>query len=334
LCFEAALFFRYPKPLEIVMIGRTAVASLFRKLVFLGAIPLSMVPMQRTTLAEDPAFVRYACMDAVEPVSGVDNPAGTPGLPPSLVIAPGQYAFHGKTYDLRKQGLYRFICPFKENQQRIVYRAHSGNVEALLSGLAWCVSHGNSDNSKSQEELTRKATTGKLFITCSNISQWALPILQSYKIRARTADTLTLDEWNSYDNGHNMIEVYREDLKKWVLYDLDANVCFLHNKTPLSLVEVIEYAASGDYEFKLLALDTRLDVSNFKSPRNGYDWGFSAELTRTDEGSRGWYKRVLQVPVIGNCFFLTSPNDANRARVESYAGAKFTTKEEFLRKFY
>jgi hypothetical protein len=303
---------------------------------FLGAVPLGVVPMQGSASAEDRPFVRHAYMDTVEPVSGVDSTAGTPGLPLSLVIAPGRYAFYGKTYDLQKQGLYRFVCPFKENQQRIVYEAHSGDVEALLSGLAWCVSHGSSDNSKYGEALTQKATTGKLFITCGNISQWALSILPAYKIRTRAADSLTLDEWNSYDNGHSMIEVYREDLKKWVLYDLDANMCFTHKKTPLSLVEMIDHAASGDYEIKLLASDTRLDVSNFKSPRNGYDWGFSAEFTRTDEGARQWYKRVLQVPLIGNCFFLPSPNDGDRVRVSTYAGAKYTylTKEEFLKKFY
>jgi hypothetical protein len=317
------------------MIERTA-ASLVLKVACLGVILLNAVPMQHNASAEDPPFVRHAYLDTVEAVSGVDSPVGTPGLPPSLVIAPGRYAFRGKAYDLQKQGLYRFICPFKENQQRIVYEANSGNVEALLSGLAWCVSHGNSDNSKSQEALTQKATTGKLFITCCNISQWALPILQSYKIRARPADTLTLEEWNSYDNGHSMIEVYREDLKKWVLYDLDANVCFLYKKVPLSLVEMIEHVASGDYDIKLLASDIRLDISNFKSPRNGYDWGFSAELTRTDEGARQWYKRVIQVPLIGNCFFLPSPNDADRARAAHYGGMNYTylTKEEFLKKFY
>ena len=246
------------------MIGRTTAVSLVLKAAFLGALSLSIVPMQRIASAEDSPFVRYAYMDTVEPVSGVDSPAGTPGLPSSLVIAPGRYAFHGKTYDLQKQGLYRFICPFKENQQRIVYDANGGNVEALLSGLAWCVSHGNSDNSKSQEALTQKATTAKLFITCGNISQWALQILQSYKIRARPADTLTLDEWNSYDNGHSMIEVYREDLKKWVLYDLDGNACFLHKRAPLSLVEMIERAASGDYEIKLLAAGHRAGCLQFQ----------------------------------------------------------------------
>jgi len=99
---------------------------------------------------------------------------------------------------------------------------------------------------------------------------------------------------------------------------------------------MIERAASGDYEVKLLALDTGLDVSNFKSPRNGYDWGFSAEFTRTSEGARQWYKRVLQVPILNGYFYLPKPNDADRARVSNYAGAKYTylTKGEFLKKFY
>ena len=50
--------------------------------------------------------------------------------------------------------------------------------------------------------------------------------MSRYNIRARFVLTLTLDPWNSYDNGHSMIEVYREDLKKWVLYDVDENAYF------------------------------------------------------------------------------------------------------------
>jgi hypothetical protein len=302
----------------------------------LATLALASVAMPRGALAEDRPFVRRAYLDAVEPVSAATSAAAAPGLPASLVIAPGRYAFRGKTYDLQKLGLYRFVCPYEENQQRIVYDAKSGDVEALLSGLAWVVSHGSSDNSKWGDALTQKAMTGKLFITCGNISQWALHVMGPYKIRARAADSLTLEEWNSYDNGHSMIEVYREDLKKWVLYDLDANACFLYKKAPLSLLEMSEHAAANDYEIKWLATDISLDISNFKSLKNGYDWGFSAEFSRSERGLREWYKRSLQVPVIGNCFCLHKPNDADRTRVAHYPGVKYTylTKEEFLKKFY
>ena len=317
------------------MLRRTTLVSLALAAAFLGAIPGNLVSIQRSASAEEPPFVYRAFLDAAQLISGADSPAGTPGLPSSLVIAPGRYAFHGKAYDVQRQGLYRFIRPNKENQQRIVYDAQGGDVDALLSGLAWCATHGNSDDSKPMETLTQKATTQKLFITCGQMSTWSLHILNRYNIRARFILTLTLDPWNNYDNGHSMIEVYREEFKKWVLYDLEGNVCFLHKNSPLSTVEMIERASSGDYEIKSLAADTKLDVSNFKSP-DGYDWAFIAEFNRTDVGLRRWYKRVLQVPLIGNCFYLPSPNDADRARVENYAGAKYTclTKEEFRKRFY
>jgi hypothetical protein len=78
-----------------------------------------------------------------------------------------------------------------------------------------------------------------------------------------------------------------------------------------------------------------LDVSNFKDG-TGYEWAFIGEFTRTKDGIRSWYKRALQVPILDNCFFLSSPNDADRARVAHYAGANYTclTREEFLKKFY
>ena len=154
--------------------------------------------------------------------------------------------------------------------------------------------------------------TTKVFITCGTISAWAVDILSRNNVRARFVLTLTLDPWNSYDNGHSMIEVYREDLKKWVLYDVDENAYFTHENVPLSLVEMIERSASGDYDIKPLASDTMLDVSNFKDG-TGYEWALIGEFTRTKDGIRRWYKRALQVPVLDNCFFLPSPNDADRA---------------------
>ncbi len=232
---------------------------------------------------EEPPFAYHALLRNVELVSGTAGSAGTPALPAGLVIAPGRYAFAGMAYDLKMQGLYRFCHPFKENQQRIVFDAHKRDVEALLSGLAWIASHGNSDDAASNVDLTEKAATRKLFLTCGNSSRWALHVLARCKVRARPVSTLTLEPWNSYDNGHSMIEVYREDLKRWVLYDLDSNACFVHGKELLSLVEMVERSAAGAYEIKFLAGDAPLDVSNFKSKTNAYDWAFSSERTAQAE---------------------------------------------------
>ena len=316
------------------MTARATPLSCILRVTFLAIVAFGVVVTAGVASAEDQPFVYHAHLDKIEFVSAAAGPAETPGLPSSLVIAPGRYAFAGKTYVLRKPGLYRFCRPLKEIQQRIVYDVNGGDAEALLSALAWTASHGNADNPKSNEELTQKATTAKLFITCGRISAWAVHILMRQDIQARPVSTLTLDEWNSYDNGHSMIEVYRDDLKKWILYDLDENVCFVHNATPLSLVEMVDRSATGDYEVKTLAADTMLDVSNFKT-NGGYDLAFFMEAIQTSDGCRWWYKRAMQVPIINNCFYLRSPNDADRRRVQSYCkSAEYLEKNVFLNKFY
>jgi hypothetical protein len=294
-------------------------------------IAMGVGATQNAADAEDEPVAYRAFLDKVDCISDVAAAAASPALPASLVIAPGRYTVYGRKYDLQEQGLYRFCRPVKENQQRIVYDPKAGNVEVLLSSLAWIASHGNADASLSNDALTEKATTAKLFINCGRVSAWALPILSRYGIRARMARGTTLDQWNSYDNGHILVEVYRDDAKKWVLYDLDMNVRFWHKGSPLSLVEMSERSASGDYETTPLAADTMLDVSHFK--KNGYEYAFLAERILTKDGLRRWYKRVLQVPIVDNWFYLPVPNDADRRRLEK-AGFKYMEKDEFLKRFY
>ena len=307
------------------------------ELAFLAALALSTAAMQDVAFAGDTSFVYRAYMETTELIPGSAAAAEASGLPASLVIPPGRYAFAGKTYDLQKQGLYRFCRPFKENQQRIVYDVHGGDVEALLSGLAWIASHGYSDQSKSNEALTQKATTAKIFIICAGVSRWAVDVLTHNKVRARRVGSFTLAPSNGYDDGHSLIEVYREDCKKWVLYDLDNNACFLRKETPLSLVEMVDCVQSGeDYEIKLLSSDTPLDVSNFKSPKNGYDWAFNEEFSNSKNGLRRWYKRVLQVPLIDDCYCLPAPNGGDRPCPKASPQKKPScmTRSEFLKKYY
>jgi hypothetical protein len=132
-----------------------------------------------------------------------------------------------------------------------------------------------------------------------------------------------------------MIEVYRKDLRKWVLYDIDGNCFFTWRAAPLSIVE-FAYAVMGDYSYEivLLANDTRLDVSNFKGKDGKADYAFFCE--RMNAGVRQWYRRVMQVPMlqepsVGRCFF----DAANRQRIESYSKSfKYMEKSEFRRTFY
>jgi hypothetical protein len=254
-------------------------------------------------------------------------------IPGQLVITPGTYAFAGGSYDLQREGLYRFVFPDKTNLQRIVYET---DIDSFLSAISWTHSHGNSDDQKSMQELTEKALHSKLLITCSTVSLWAESLLTSRGIKARRVGAVTLDEWNSYDDGHDLVEIWRNKWHKWVLYDLDNSNYFVNrqNKVPMSLVEFIKAVADKDYKIIHISSPIPVDASNFKAP-DGYDYAFYMEAILSN--IRKWYERVMQVPLIYDdtekrYFFydaafmkrvgLHDPND------------KFIPREEFMKKFY
>ena len=256
-------------------------------------------------------------------------------IPDKLVIPSGTYIYYGNTYNLVDEGLYRFILPLEKNEQRIVFDGK--NINSLMSAVTWIYSHGNSDNSKNIEELNFKALNSKIFGTCGTISIWIEDLLESNDIKSRVVQTLTLDDWNTYDNGHTMIEVYHVDLQKWILYDLDNNAYFLKNGIPLSLIEFIDVVKHDNYEIYLLATDTTLDVSNFVA-NNDYEYAFYAESVYANENTlKIWYKRVIQVPMISEDKFsyFTTNNVEERKQMESYASRhKFLPIDEFQSKFY
>jgi hypothetical protein len=293
-------------------------------------------PIERPySLEDNTPIVYHALFTNVTTIIPNDTQLNSKKIPNKLIISSGFYQFDGNIYDLHEEGLYRFISPLKQNEQRIIFSGK--NIDALISGVSWIYSHGNSDNDKGFEEINNKALNSKIFGTCGAISTWIYGVLESQNIKSRIVHTLTLNEWNTYDNGHTMIEVYHDDFKKWVLYDLDNNAYFSKNEIPLSLIEFIDAVKSDDYEVHLLASDTRLDVSNFNA-KNNYDFSFFAEGIYANENTKkNWYKRVIQVPMIEEdkfSYFMTN-NDEERKRVESYASYyKYLSLDEFLNKFY
>ena len=276
-------------------------------------------------------YTIYETISIIQP----SNKDSVQNIPSKLVIPTGIYSIYGNVYDLQNEGLYRFIFPGIENSQRIVYDGK--NIENLLSAISWIYSHGNSDSGKSFDELNQKAMHSKIFGICTTISSWILETLQGQSVTSRLVQTITLDEWNTYDNGHTMIEVYRDDLEKWVVYDLDNNAFFTYNGISLSLVEFANHIQNDDYDIVYLSSDTKIDVSNFKSSDNNYDYAFVAESISSNEDTlRNWYNRVIQVPLIRDAdlefYFFDSQN---QIKIENYApNYHFIEETKFLNDFY
>src|ERR1043166_9490629 len=146
------------------------------------------------------------------------KPVKGPGkrLPSKLVLPPGRYTVHGKTYALHREGLYRFLNPTVENQQRISYR---NDRISLLSAICWTTSHGWRDEGKSPEQLQTMALREKLVIICGSVARLAVAILTEQGIPARVVQAKTLDKLNTYDNGHVLMEAWLEG--SWTLVDPD-----------------------------------------------------------------------------------------------------------------
>lgn len=200
----------------------------------------------------------------VRAYSGGATPQPNPpaSLPNALVIPPGNYRFLDQTYRLKKEGLYRFIDPYGENHQRIVFEQ---DVHALLSALAWITTHGERDNSLPQTALLYAARTRKLSLTCGGIVGMTRTLLDEYSIPSRAVHTFPLQDFDGFDDGHVMLEVYRNDLKRWVLYDLDNNLMFTDEKDDqaLSLMELVESLPGGQFSMRYIAADTSLDIDHY-----------------------------------------------------------------------
>jgi|CXWL01.1.fsa_nt_gi hypothetical protein len=299
----------------------------------LGDMGLKEKIIKPPSIESNVPFVYYAFLDKIENINSIDDVTDSVELPNSVIINPGIFKFYGKIYDLKKEGLYRFVYPEKENQQRIVYQ---NNIDALLSSIAWIYSHGNSDDDKKYSEINKKILHSKIFATCGSISEWTQKILQENGIKSRIVSSLTLDQWNSYDNGHILIEVYRKKYNKWVVYDLDNNAYFSKNGIPLSLIEFSEQSLNLDYEINYISSNSNLDVANFIDNKTNYDYAFLIEARFVNkESSKQWYKRVMQVPLIGDDKYNYFFNDANISRIEKYSSYyKYMHKKQFLEKFY
>lgn len=299
---------------------------------FLGEVGLKEKNIKPPSPENNTSFVYHAYLENIKEIlaSKTEN---SQSLPNSLIIKKGNYQFENKNYELRDEGLYRFIFPTKSNQQRIVFEE---DIEALLSSICWIFTHGNSDDKKSYVKIQQKALHSKVFVTCGPLVSWANNFLEKLDIKVRIVSTLTIDLWNSYDNGHILIEIFSKDLDKWIVYDLDNSCYFVNNQTALSLLEFVEKVNSGEYGIKKLSNKISTDISNFKDEKNGYDYAFVIEERLSNEKQlRKWYKHVIQVPLILDNKFSYFCDEKNKERIEKYSNYnKYINKNDFMKKFY
>ncbi len=220
--------------------------------------------------------------------------SGAP-LPDSLVIEPGIYRVHDQVYDCRREGLYRFIHPWIDNQQRVVYRK---DRVGLLSSLSWIVSHGTRDQSLTHDQQVTLAKQGKLIVTCGHAAQFAVTLLRQLDLPARRIGVSQVSQRNTYDCGHQLMEAQLAG--RWTLVDLDAKQLFAplprrgrKPGPPLSAAEFLSVARSGDYQLQPLSNAVFAVIGGFRERDYSFDLLMETQFHST-AALRQWYARLTE----------------------------------------
>jgi hypothetical protein len=207
-------------------------------------------------------------------------------------------------------------------RQASLYR---GNLWLLAGNLSLMRVHGWRDQSAlSAPEKEERVRKGRLSITCGPTATFVAYQFNKIGVRSRIVDTLTLDEWNDYDCGHTLMEIFDPAEKRWILYDSDIGCRLRRQGRPLDLGEACRLYREGqtpelDFPAGRAAIDPHADQT---LPEVGAFYSMLFDATfRSDAALHTWYRRVLQVPVIGGVF--PSDVEAETARARSYAGGAY-----------
>lgn len=250
-----------------------------------------------------------------------------------LVIEPGEYCIEGVKIFARKGGV-RIVKIPDYSRYHIV---DDGNVINFVSAIAWAVTHGNADDHLALQKLGSQVRKRKLSLTCGVVSQFARHLLNERGYAARLVLGLTLDDWNSYDNGHTLLEVKNNG--KWMLVDLDNNIIFRDKDVYMDALQVFEAVQLGMLEDKIefIAKDSWLDISGFND-KSGFNYSFYAEKILNSTASLlQWYRRVLQVLLIKKegKWFYRDGGPTMVKRVSGYSTSyRPLSQEGFIAEFY
>ena len=286
---------------------------------------------------DKPIIYRINCSD-IESVPTVKNTKSYYDIPNKLFISPGIYRIKDMYFRCDKPGLYRFVFPQKKNIQRIVVNDKYDAVRHLMGIFL----RGNSDDHLSFEILYQQSLKRRLILTCGPTSRFVKRLLSDLNIKVRIVHTLALGEWNSYNNGHTMLETFDENINKWILVDYNKH-CFYRVEGAKYYANLFELwdAIMNEKEICIERgyMGTQLDASGFKDCNSNFDYHLIEEMFDFNNEQRiTVLKKFLHVPMIeteNKDIFFILKDKSKRRRVERYSESyKYMTQEDFLHIFY
>lgn len=287
----------------------------------------------------DRSNIVYRCTaDDLTVLQGTDSKSDSRKLPAKLIIEPGIYTFYDKQYACEKPGVYRFSKPFKRNEQRLVLYPEDGFKNALLLSLLFI--RGNDDDYFSLEKKKRKILNRNLTVSCTAASEMVCEILQTTGFKARLAYTHTLDEPNSFNDSHTMVEICDGSSGRYAVIDVDKKCYFQHEtKEILDLYELCESLNSDDkFEIKKGTQTSLVDWSGFRDVelKSGFHYQFIEYMISSSfQSTMDFYRRVGGIPMFydNGQFYVTSWTHTRETQM-AHPEWIFLTLEDFKSRFY
>lgn len=217
-------------------------------------------------------------------------------------------------------------------ERRITFNRNSEDFPLnLVRLIASVVKHGSRDDSMSQHDSLNTLKSRQLSMTCGSVSLLTKQILKDHGAKSRVVTTLTLDEWNTYSNGHTLLEIYLDHDKSWVAVDLDTNKTFI---TPEGKrASALDFTTHGISALSIVSLTSTpvLDYSGFPKYQSTAEY----MVYNLPE----WYKKMIQAVAIydknSQKYVFLADNESIADRVKSYS-SNYTSvsRKEFVRMFY
>lgn len=252
------------------------------------------------------------------------------GTPDSLLMNPNIYGFNGPSYDCNAEGLYKYYVVNTNYANRLVY---NGNIPKLINSITWLHAQGYHDDTVSYSTALTIAKTRRLRMTCGSIVQFANTLCSNLSVNNRFILLLTLDSWNTYNNGHSLLEV--NDGVGWKLWDIDLRNYFQQGSLDLNAIEFRDAVSVNDYDIVHFSQSPILAFGDLIY--SSYDYSNWYETQFIDEVYlRQFYSRCAQIVLIksGSNFYFTS-NSSDRIRIESYDPSFIYMSEvDFMNTFY
>ncbi|MGC9065254.1 MAG: hypothetical protein ACP5JO_01315 [Candidatus Ratteibacteria bacterium] len=255
---------------------------------------------------------------------------------PLIVTGQVDVEFMGNVYKLTNEGLYRFSVITKSVRNLIMIK-NRHSVIPVLKALSLMQIHGNRDQSTTMKQR-KKLLLSRYWISlaCGDISALTKEVLSDAEITSRLVSVLTLEDWNTYNNGHVLIEVFFPDVSRWVLVDVDMGYIFMHNGELLSSYSF--WKCLKENRCIMFVPLSQKEIDPLWLENDYYSYAHMWRVMERDLNSKlSWYKRIFQTfgfQSEGKFIYIGDGKDAKR--IIEYRGHYSTTlpEREFIEKFY